>query len=79
MDKIEKNLKKLGDKEKEVLKNVLDKIKRGDYKNLDIKKLKNHDNVFRVRKSSLRIIYQIKNEEELILAIERRSDNTYNF
>jgi len=78
MDKISKALKRLSVKERRGIKNILKNIKLGMFNGLDIKKLKGHDNIFRARKGDLRIVY-IKNSTSIkILAIERRSDNTYN-
>ena len=79
MDKITKALKNLSAKERELIKNILLKIKGQSLSGLDLKKLKNHDSIFRIRKGKLRIIFQKKqNSQYYILAIERRSDKTYN-
>lgn len=78
MDKISKAIKKLSNKERKELKVILKKIKFKNLDGFDIKKLKGKDNIFRIRKGKLRIIF-LKNENEFfILAIERRNDNTYN-
>ena len=80
MDKISKFLNKLSQKELTDVKDVLEKIKKGETANLDIKKLKGADNFFRVRKGDIRIIYRINEKEEIILLnIERKNDNTYKF
>ena len=80
MDKISKFLNKLSQKELTVVKDVLEKIKKGEMANLDMKKLKGADNFFRVRKGDIRIIYRINEKEEIILLnIERKNDNTYKF
>ena len=79
MDKIEKTLAKLTIKERLAVKNILTRLMTGSFDDLDVKKLKDTKNIFRVRKGQIRIIF-IKNDEQInILAIERRSDNTYNF
>lgn len=45
---------------------------------LHILKLKGNENVFRVRKGSLRIIYQKEeNGEIVLLVVERRNEHTY--
>lgn len=36
----------------------------------DIKKLKNHDNLFRLRVGSYRIIYEVKNNELVVVVID---------
>ena len=80
MDKISKALKKFNKKEKQVISLILRSIKSRRLAGFDIKKLKNKDNIFRIRKGKIRIIYLIYNDGEYkILAIERRNDNTYNF
>ena len=77
MDKIEKELSKLSLKEKENLKSILVKIKSGNLAGLDVKKLKGSNNLFRVRKGNMRIIY-LKNDKEIILLkLEKRNDHTY--
>ena len=77
MDAIEKALKKFSDKERDWVKNILIAIKTYNMKGLDIKKLKGHENIFRVRKGDVRIIYYKEGEQISILAIERRNEGTY--
>ncbi|MFZ4631760.1 MAG: type II toxin-antitoxin system RelE family toxin [Patescibacteria group bacterium] len=78
MDKIAKALESLSAKEREIIKNTLLKIKGGVLAGLDVKKLKNCEDIYRVRKGKLRIIFRRLDENNFnILAIERRSDNTY--
>lgn len=80
MDKISKALQKLTAKEKEELKLLLERINRGEVADLDIKKLKGKDNIFRARKRRIRVIFVKYQDGSInILAIERRNDNTYNF
>lgn len=80
MDKISKALKKLSERERKKIKEILLKLKVGGADGLDIKKLKGYDCIYRVRKGTIRLIYKIENGDEIyILAIEKRSDNTYNF
>ncbi len=77
VDNIEKALRKLTEKERKAIKNILTKIKKEKIKDLDIKKLKGRDDIFRVRKGNIRIVFRKKNENILILSVERRSDKTY--
>ncbi|KKS15745.1 MAG: hypothetical protein UU71_C0016G0015 [Parcubacteria group bacterium GW2011_GWB1_41_6] len=78
MDKVTKALKALNEYERKVAKLILEKIIRKDFSNLDIKKLKSREDIFRIRKGKIRIIYRIdKKGEVFILTIERRSDKTY--
>lgn len=80
MDKIAKALEKFNTDERNKIKAILLKINSGVFTGLDIKKLKGHDNIFRVRKGKIRIIYRInQNNNIYILTVERRSDKTYNF
>lgn len=77
MDKIQKELAKLTPKEREHLKEILRRIQAGDLKGLDIKKLKAREDIFRVRKGSMRVIYRVVSKEIFVLAVERRSEKTY--
>jgi mRNA-degrading endonuclease RelE of RelBE toxin-antitoxin system len=80
MDPIEKALAKLSEKEKKIVKDILDNLQKRIFKGLDMKKLKGHDVVFRVRKGNIRILYRTDNTNKIfLLAIERRNDNTYKF
>lgn len=50
-----------------------------DWHSLDIKKLRGHENIFRVRKGNIRIIFVKDKKDISILTIERRRENTYKF
>ena len=78
MDKIQKALEKLTGKERKKIREILTQLKKRRMNNLNIKKLKGREDVFRIRKGKIRIIYRtdIKNNI-FILSIERRSDTTY--
>ena len=78
MDRIEKALTKLTAKERKKIRSILAKVKTGEMGELDVKKLKGRQDIFRVRKGSLRIIYRILESGDIvILEIARRSDTTY--
>jgi mRNA-degrading endonuclease RelE of RelBE toxin-antitoxin system len=78
MDKIVKALRKLSSKEKEAIRIIILKIKSNFFSGLDLKKLKNCDDIFRVRKGDLRIIFKRQADGQcFILAVERRTDITY--
>ena len=80
MDKIEKALQKLTQKERGRVKDILKRLFSGNVRGLDIKKLKGREDIFRVRKSDIRIIYQLTAHKKIvILAIERRHEDTYRF
>lgn len=77
MDKIEKFLRKLSQKEREQIKEILEQLHRKNWSGLDIKKLKEREDIFRVRKGNFRIIYRMTKNNIFILAIERRKEKTY--
>ena len=77
MDKIDKALNKLSAEEKLEIKLVFIKLKSGNLRELNVKKLKGRDNIFRVRKENLRVIYRVEDREISILAVGRRHENTY--
>lgn len=78
MDKIEKEIEKLSEKEKKSIKKILLDIKSEKFSGYDFKKLKGNDNIFRIRKGKIRIIFRKNSNGCSILTIERRSNNTYN-
>ncbi len=77
MDKLDKSISRLDEKEKEMVKFVLKKLQNDNLRGLNLQKLKSRKNIFRVKKGKIRIIYQIKDVKKYILAIERRSEKTY--
>jgi len=77
MNKIIKTLRRFNKKERDIIKSILIKIKKNNFKDLDIKKLKSKNNIFRVRKGKIRIIYYLKQNRIMILSIEKRSERTY--
>lgn len=77
-DNIEKALRKLSNKERSRLREILIAIKAGRLDGLDVAKLKGYDDIYRVRKGDIRIIFRRMKIETSILAVERRSDTTYN-
>jgi len=77
MDRIKKALNKLSFKERQKIKEILLQIEQGSFQNLNVKKLKGRVDIFRVRKSDIRIIFcKIKNTIN-VLTIERRGSKTY--
>jgi len=79
MDKIDKALNELIFKEKGRIKNIIKALQLGRFDNLDIKKLKGFQDVFRVRKGRLRIVYQLLGRKIIFLKIDKRKKNTYKF
>jgi mRNA-degrading endonuclease RelE of RelBE toxin-antitoxin system len=82
-DKIEKFLAKLTLKERDLVQATLLDIIHGELEHLDCKPLKGHQNIYRVRKGSLRIIFSVSPkmnnipENVRILQIGRRDERTY--
>lgn len=79
MDKIDKAIKKLTEKEKGIVKEVVKTLRSERFNNLNIKKLKGESNIFRVRKRKVRIVYQIRDGRIFILKVGHRKENTYKF
>lgn len=79
MDKIKKALEKLSEKERQQIKDILERLNSGKLEGLDIKKLKGREDIFRARKGNFRIIYRFQDQDIHILIIERRRENTYKF
>ena len=80
MDRIVKALNRLTSEERLIVKTILLKIKDRKFFGLNLKKLKSHKDIFRVRKGKIRIIYRLdKIGQVYILTIERKSDKTYKF
>lgn len=78
MDKIAKALQKLSLKDKKKIKRILELILKGDFSHFDMKKLKDRDDVYRVRSGNLRIIFRKTDGGKIfILAVERRNESTY--
>lgn len=78
MDAIRKALRKLDDRERKWVKEILAKLHTRRFKCLDIKKLKGREDIFRVRKGDVRIVYRVSEKREIfVLAVERRSEKTH--
>ena len=77
MDKLEKALNRLSHKEQILIKELLTRLSNDEVLGLDIVKLKARDNIFRLRKGDLRIIFRRVEKNIFVLAIERRSEKTY--
>lgn len=72
-------MKRLTHKERNTVFTLLSEIEKGNIETLDIKKLKGHRNVFRVRKGGIRIIFTISVDKSIkIRDVVRRDDRTYN-
>lgn len=79
VDRICKTLQKLSKKDLVSVIKIITLISCNDLGGLDIKKLQGRDDVYRVRKGDFRVIFRrVSDAESMIIAIERRSDTTYN-
>ena len=78
VDRIRKLLNRLTEKESVALIQTIERIIRGNIDDLDVKRLQGSENAYRVRKGDFRIIFQKTGAKNIIIAVERRSDNTYN-
>ncbi len=77
MEKIKKILAKMSEKERSVCKTLLIRIKKNQLSGLDVKKLKGRNDIYRVRKGKVRVIYRVIGEKTKVLRLEKRNDNTY--
>lgn len=78
MNVLRKAIAKLTVKDRKLVTEAIEKITTRSFEGLNIEKLKGTDNAFRVRKGDFRILYYLKdNNEPMIVAIERRSEDTY--
>ncbi len=79
MPNLKKLLFRLNKEERKIVEFLIEKIISLNWHNLDIKKLKGYQNIFRVRKGKIRIIFTKDKKEIFVIAIERRRENTYKF
>jgi mRNA-degrading endonuclease RelE of RelBE toxin-antitoxin system len=74
MDKLTKFLKKISSKERATITEILQAVVSGKINNLDIKKLKGFDSVYRVKVVSIRIVFRRDGEHIKVLDISRRGE-----
>lgn len=77
VDQMKKNLAKFSKKDRKLILEIKRRIIKNDLKGLDVKKLSGRDGGFRVRKGNFRIIYLVHKKGIRFIAIERRSESTY--
>mgnify|MGYP001588520449 CR=1 FL=1 len=77
MPSIKKLISKFSKEERKVLERLIEEVVSLRWRGLDIKKLKGYQDVFRVRKGDLRIIFTRSKKDIFILAIDRRRESTY--
>ncbi|MFA5228493.1 MAG: hypothetical protein WC446_01905 [Candidatus Paceibacterota bacterium] len=76
MDKIEKLLRRICEKDRLALKETVKSLFIGEIKKMDIKKIKNTD-FFRIKKGKFRIIFHYNKKDIIIDSIKLRNENTY--
>ncbi len=79
MEKIKKFLLKLSKIEREKIESAVVKIAADDISNLDVKKLKGYEDIFRIHVGKNRIIFKRNEHQNRILEISRRSDIAYKY
>ncbi|MGH7196085.1 MAG: type II toxin-antitoxin system RelE family toxin [Candidatus Saccharimonadales bacterium] len=77
MDKINKALAKVPLKQRIAIDEANDAIKANKLKGLDIKKVKGSNNIYRVRVGRYRIVFQNAGEQNIILQVAKRDEQTY--
>ena len=78
MPTLKKLLSRLSQKDRKVLELLIDRITSLNWRDLNIKKLKGYQDIFRLRKGKIRIIFIKIGKNIRIINIERRKENTYN-
>jgi hypothetical protein len=78
MNKIEKFLRKQDSDRRDSILALMRQIILGNLQNLDVKKLKGKEDVFRVRTGRIRITFIKKDIGYEIKELNNRDDNTYN-
>ena len=77
MDKTKKFLRKLSGAKQDEVYGILFKIESGKTQSLDIKKLKGHNNLFRVRVGDIRIVFYQNKKVTGVLFIGERGNSKY--
>ena len=78
MNRIQKFLSKLNKKERVVADELIARILSSELYDLNVKKLRGFNSLYRVRKGDLRIIFSQSDRGVNILDVSRRNDSTYN-
>ena len=77
MPTLRKLLSKFDREDRVILEHIIDRIISLSWDSLDIKKLKGYQDIFRLRKGKLRIIFIKTGKNISIINIERRKETTY--
>jgi len=79
MPTLNKLLSRFSKKERQLLESLIEAIISLQWQGLDIKKLRDRQNIFLVRKGNLRIIFSREGKDIFILTVSRRREDTYKF
>ncbi|KKU93882.1 MAG: Addiction module toxin, RelE/StbE family [Candidatus Jorgensenbacteria bacterium GW2011_GWA1_48_13] len=77
MPALRKLLSKFDKAERKIIEALIEKVISLNWRGLDVKKLKGYQNIFRVRKGKIRIIFSRNGKNISILSVERRREDTY--
>ncbi len=77
MPALKKLLSKFDKAERRVIETLIEKIISLNWRDLDIKKLKGYQDIFRVRHGKIRIIFSKDGRKIFIFSIDRRRESTY--
>ena len=77
MPTLERLLSEFNKKDRKILEHLINRITSPDWSSLNIKKLKGYQDIFRLRKGKLRIIFMKVSNDIRIINIERRKEDTY--
>ena len=77
MPTLERLLSKFNKKDRKILEYLIGRIISLNWRNLNIKKLKGYQDIFRLRKGKIRIIFIKIDKDIRIINIERRKEDTY--
>lgn len=77
MSSLKKLLSKFSREERKIIEPLIEAIISLNWRHLNIKKLKGYQDIFRVKKGNLRIIFTKSKKNIFILSIERRREKTY--
>lgn len=79
MPTLKKLLLRFNQEERITLEILMEKIISLNWRGLDIKKLQGYEDIFRLRKGKIRIIFYKHKIDISIVNIERRNEKTYKF
>ena len=78
MNKILKSLIKFSSKERKNAEDDIACITGRKFENLNIKKLKGFENLYRSRRGRVRIVFSLNPTDVKIIKVDKKNDNTYN-